>query len=137
VSRVLLSPVPHQAFPRPHALPLRSGYFLAFARSLSESGRPVALSGPGVRQRSDAVDVNCGQFVWRRLKDVALVMRLDELSPISGRPAGGRHRRRFERFAHVGEDLAEGPRFRDEYNESDVAATTGGTGVEAARPPAP
>jgi hypothetical protein len=47
---------------------------------------------PSVRQRSEAVDVDCGQLVWRRLKDVAVVMDLHELAPVGGWAADGRHR---------------------------------------------
>ncbi len=50
-----------------------------------------------------------GSSSIRRLKDVAVVMRLDELAPVGGRPASGRDRRRFERFAEVGENLLIGP----------------------------
>jgi hypothetical protein len=51
------------------------------------------------------VDVDRGQLVVRRLKDVVVVMDLDEFAPVGGRPAGARDRRRFERFAEVGEGL--------------------------------
>ena len=47
------------------------------------------------------MDVDRGQLVRRRLKDVAVVMRLDELAPVGGRPASGRDGRRFERFAEM------------------------------------
>jgi hypothetical protein len=86
-------------------LPLWSGVFLVSARSLSESGRLAALACPRARQRSEAVDVDRGQFVYLSLEDVAVVMRLDELAPVGGRPASGRDRRRFERFTEAGEDL--------------------------------
>ncbi len=36
---------------------------------------------------------------------------------------GGRDRRRFERFAQMGEDLPDRPRFGDEGDQPDVAAT--------------
>jgi bifunctional enzyme CysN/CysC len=62
------------------------------------------------------VDVDCGQLVWRRLKDVAFIMDLHELAPVGGRAAGGRHRRRFEWFAHVREDLSDGPRFGETFD---------------------
>jgi hypothetical protein len=42
------------------------------------------------------VDVDRRQLIWRRLKDVAVVVDLDELAPVGGRAARGRHRRRFE-----------------------------------------
>ena len=47
------------------------------------------------------MDVDRGQFVGLRLKDVAVVVDLDELSPVGGRHAGRRDWRRFERFAEV------------------------------------
>ena len=50
-------------------------------------------------------------------------MHLHELSPVGGRPASGRERRRFKRFAEVGENLPDGPRFRDEGDQPDVATT--------------
>jgi len=40
-----------------------------------------------------------GRSSIRRLKDVAVVMDLDELFPVGGRPGSWRDRRRFERFA--------------------------------------
>jgi hypothetical protein len=52
------------------------------------------------------VDVDCGQVVWRSLKDVAVVVDLDELAPVGGRATRGRHRRRFKQFAQMREDLA-------------------------------
>jgi hypothetical protein len=39
----------------------------------------------------------------RRPEDVAIVMGLHKLAPDSGRAAGWRDRRRFERFTEVGE----------------------------------
>jgi hypothetical protein len=48
------------------------------------------------------------------LDDVAIVMRLDELTPIGGRPSGGRERGRFEGLAHVREDSADWCRVGDE-----------------------
>jgi hypothetical protein len=77
---------------------------------------------PSVRQRSATVDVDCRQLVWRRLKDVQVIVDLHELAPVGGRTAGGRDRRRFERFAQVGEDLPDRPRLRDEGDQPDVAA---------------
>ena len=52
--------------------------------------RRAQASTPRVRQRSEAVDVDRGQLVGRGLKDVAIVMRLDELAPVGGWPPGGR-----------------------------------------------
>ena len=42
-----------------------------------------------------------GSSSIRRLKDVAVVVHLHELAPVGGRPASGRDRRRFERFAEM------------------------------------
>ena len=50
---------------------------------------------------SEAMDVDCGQFVGRRLSHVAFVVDLHELSPVGRRPAGGRDGRWFERFAEM------------------------------------
>ena len=63
-----------------------------------------------------------GSSSIRRLKDVAVVMRLDELAPVGGRPASGRDGRRFERFAEVGENLPDRSGLRDERDQLDVAA---------------
>ena len=63
-----------------------------------------------------------GSSSIRRLKDVAVVMRLDELAPVGGRPASGRDGRRFERFAEVGENLPDRSGLRDERDQPDVAA---------------
>ena len=64
-----------------------------------------------------------GSSSIRRLKDIAVVVGLDELAPVGGRPASGRDWRRFERFAEVGEDLPDWPRIGDECDEPDVATT--------------
>jgi hypothetical protein len=56
------------------------------------------------------------------LKDCPVVVDLHRLAPVGGRATGGRHWRRFERFAKVGEDLADRPRLRDERDQPDVAA---------------
>jgi len=69
------------------------------------------------------VDVDCGQLVYPSLKDVAVVVDLDELAPVGGRAARGRHRWRFERFAQVDQDLPDRPRFGDEGDQPGVAAT--------------
>ena len=68
------------------------------------------------------MDIDRGQLIGRRLKDIAVVVGLDELAPVGGRPASGRERRWFERFAEVGEDLPDWPRIGDECDEPDVAA---------------
>jgi hypothetical protein len=67
------------------------------------------------------VDVDHGQFVGRSLSHVAFVVDLHELAPAGGRAAGGCERRRFERFAEVSENLADGPGLGDERDEPDVA----------------
>ena len=77
---------------------------------------------PSVRHSSETVDVDCGQVVWRLLKDVAVVVDLNQLAPVGGRAAGGRDRWWLERFAQVREDLSDRPRLGDEGNEPDVAA---------------
>ena len=51
-----------------------------------------------------------GSSSIRRLKDVAVVVHLHELAPVGGRPASGRDRRRFERFAEMCQDLPNRPR---------------------------
>ena len=58
-----------------------------------------------VRQRSEAANVDHGQLVGRGLKDVAIVMRLDELGSVGGRATSGRDRWWLERFAEMCEDL--------------------------------
>jgi hypothetical protein len=72
---------------------------------------------------SEAVDVDHRQLVYPSLEDVSVVMNLDKLGPVGGRPASRRDRRRFERFAKVGENLPDRPRLRDEGDQPDVAAT--------------
>ena len=54
---------------------------------------------------SEAVDVDVGQLVGQRLKDTAVVVDLDELSPVGRRSTGRRDGRRVERFAEVCEGL--------------------------------
>ncbi len=53
-----------------------------------------------------------------------VVMRLDKLFAVGRRAAGGRAGRRLQRLAQVREDLADGPPFRDERNQLDIAATS-------------
>ena len=72
---------------------------------------------------SEAVDVNHGQLLGRRLEDVAVIVNLHELAPVGGRATSWRDRRRFEWFTQVGENLADRPRFGDEGDQPDVAAT--------------
>jgi hypothetical protein len=98
------------------------GVFLASAQTGSQSAGPRDAT-PRVRQRSEAVDVDRGQLLGRCLEDVAVIVDLHELAPVGGRPAGGRERRWFERFAEVGEDLPDRSGLRDAGNEPDVAAT--------------
>jgi hypothetical protein len=69
---------------------------------------------------SEAVDVDVGQLVGRRLKNRPVVVDLDELSPVGGRATGGRDWRRLERFAQMREDLPDRPRLGDERDEPDV-----------------
>ena len=64
-----------------------------------------------------------GRSSIRRLKDVAAVMGLNELVPVGRRAPRGCDWWRFERFAKMCEDLPDRPRFRDEGDQPDVAAT--------------
>jgi hypothetical protein len=73
------------------------------------------------------VYVDRGQLVGRRLKDVALVMGLHEFSPVGGRPAGRRDRRRFERFAEVCHNLPDRAWLGDERDEQLAALCRGST----------
>ena len=50
---------------------------------------------------SEAVDIDVGQLVGRRLKDCPVVVDLHELSPVGRRATGRRDGRWFERFAEV------------------------------------
>ena len=84
-------------------------------------GRPSGTLMPRVRHRSEAVDVDRGQLVGRRLKDRPVVVRLRELAPVGGRAAGGREGRRLERFTQMREDLPDRPRIADR-----MSAATGG-----------
>jgi hypothetical protein len=54
---------------------------------------------------SEAVDVDRGQFVGRRLSRVAFVVGLHELSPVGRRAASRRDGRWFERFAEMCQGL--------------------------------
>ena len=76
------------------------------------------------------MDVDHGQLLGRRLKDVAIIRDLDELAPVGGRAAGGRDRRRFERFAQVREDLPDRGRVGDIRLESDALAALAATVTE-------
>ena len=57
-----------------------------------------------------------------RLEDVAIVMGLHELAPVGRWATSGRDGRRLERFAKMGQYLADRPWFRDERDQPDVAA---------------
>ena len=63
-----------------------------------------------------------GSKVYPSLEDVAFVVDLDELVPVGGRATSGRHGRRFERFAKMGQDLPNRPWLRDERDEPNVTA---------------
>ena len=75
-----------------------------------------------VRHRSEAVNIDRGQFVGRGLKDVAVVMSLDELAPVGGRAPGRRDWWRLERFAEMCQDLPDRARIGDECDQPDIAA---------------
>jgi hypothetical protein len=74
------------------------------------------------RLDAEAVDVDRGQLVYPSLEDVPVVVDLPELAPVRGWATSGRHRRRFEWFTRVREDLADGRWVGDERDQSDVAA---------------
>ena len=63
-----------------------------------------------------------GSSSIRRLKDVAVVLGLNELVPVGRRAPRGCDWWRLERFAKMREDLPDRPRFRDEGDQPDVAA---------------
>jgi len=86
--------------------------------------QPAASLMPRARQGPEAVDVDHGQLIGRRLEDVAVVMDLDELAPVGGWAAGGCDRWWLERFAEVGQNLADRARLGDERDEPDVATTS-------------
>ena len=104
-------PAVRRRFPRAARGP-RSGVFVASAQTGSQSA-VAGASVPRVRHRSEAVDVDRGQFVGRRLEDRPVVVNLDELAPASRRAASGRERRRLARFAEVCQDLPDRPRLAD------------------------
>jgi len=56
------------------------------------------------------------------LKDVAVVMGLDEFVPVGGRAPCRQKWRRLEWFAEMREDFPDRPRLRDERDQPDVAA---------------
>ena len=95
---------PQKGVPETRGFPPCDGFFLASAQTVSQSAVPGA-STLRVRRRSKAVDFDCGEFLRRGLKDCPVVVGLNELAPIGGWPAGGRHGRRLEWFAEVCENL--------------------------------
>ena len=74
-----------------------------------------------VASASQRVDVDRGQLVYPSLKDIPVVVDLHEFGPVGGRATSRRHRRRFERFTQVGEDLPDRPWLADRKS-----AATGG-----------
>jgi len=95
---------------------------VASAQSVSESGHLAASLMPGVRQRSEAVDVDHRQVFGRRLNRVAFVMVLHEFAPVGGWAAGRRAGRTLERFAEMRKNLPDRPWLGDERDQPDVAA---------------
>ena len=71
------------------------------------------------------MDIDCGQLVGRRLKDIAVVVHLHEFAPVGRRPASGRDWRRFERLAKMRENLTHWPRLCDERDQPDVLVAVG------------
>jgi hypothetical protein len=69
------------------------------------------------------VNVDRGQLVGRRLKDVAVVIDLHELAPVGGRAPGRRDGWWLKRFAQMREDSPDRPRLRDKRDQPDVATT--------------
>ena len=102
-------------------VPPCGGGFRASAQTASQFAFPGA-STACVRYCSDAVDIDCGQFVGCRLQDVAIVMSVHELTPVGGRAPGRRDGWWLKRFAQMREDLPDRPRFRDECDQPDIAA---------------
>ena len=99
---VFLAP---KVVPGTPGFPLEVAFLLPSARSLSASGRVAASLMPRARHGSEAVDVDRGQLVYPSLKDVAIVMDLEELAPVDRRATSRRHRRRDE----IGQPVAEDP----------------------------
>jgi len=62
---------------------------LAAVQKPSSSGLMAASLVPRLRQRTEAADVDRRHLVRRGLIDVAIVIRMNELAPGGGRPAGG------------------------------------------------
>jgi len=80
--------------------------FSPSAQPFPESG----LAGGWLRQPSQRVKVDRGQFVGLDLDDLYVVMHLREFAPVGRRPASERKRRRLERLAKMCENLTDGPR---------------------------
>ena len=72
------------------------------------------------RQFFERVDVDPGQLVGRRLKDVAVVVGLDELAPVAGR-----ERRAEARAVRRGVSGSSGSALGDEGDQLDVAPAVG------------
>jgi hypothetical protein len=85
--------------PKHRSRPAAIAFFSPRRRPSPES--PSRALMPHVRHRSELVDVDRGQLVGRRLKDIAIVMDLHELTPVGGRAPGRRDGRRLERLAEV------------------------------------
>ena len=77
---------------------------------------------PRVWISAEAVDVDHGQVCERGLKDVTIVVSLDELAPVGGRAPDRQDRRGLKRFAQVREDFLDRLRLRDERDQPDVAS---------------
>ena len=60
------------------------GVFLSCAQTTSQSSVPGA-STPRVRRRSEAVDIDVGQFDGRRLEECPGFVSLHDLTPVGGR----------------------------------------------------
>ena len=89
-------------------MPPCGGGFRASAQTASQFAVPGASTAWG-RYRSDAVDIDCGQFVGCRLQDVAVVMDLHELAAVGRRAPGRRDGWLLKRFAKMREDLPDRP----------------------------
>jgi hypothetical protein len=115
------------------------GVFLGSTQTASQSAVSGA-STPRVRRRSEAVDVDRGQLLGRSLEDVAVIVDLHELAPVSGQATGGSDGRRCcdtRAKPSWPSPACEPPvrskpapagrlrRLRDEGDQSDVATTVG------------
>lgn len=84
---------------------------------------------PCVRQDSEALDVDHGQLIGRRLEDIAVVMSLEKLAPVGGWTAVGCDRWRLKRSAKMGQNLADWARLR----ETDGFASLSGCSEHSSR----